>query len=85
MKPKARHSARYGYAAPQFLPPNPSTLCPLLFKNHDFATLDAWLAEDGWPDEHKGNRLAQHLDQRVVDARVLDASGSEEKLHRALP
>jgi yecA family protein len=52
MKPKARHSARYGYAAPQFLPPNLSTLGPLLFKDHDFATLDAWLAEDGWPDEH---------------------------------
>ena len=32
-----------------------------------------------------GNRFAQQLDQRVVDARVIDASGSEEKLHRALP
>jgi yecA family protein len=52
MKPKARHSARYGYAAPQFLPPNLSTVGPLLFTDHDFATLDAWLAEDGWPDEH---------------------------------
>jgi yecA family protein len=52
MKPKARHSARYGYAAPQFLPPNLSAVGPLLFTDHDFATLDAWLAEDGWPDEH---------------------------------
>jgi yecA family protein len=52
MKPKARLSARYGYAAPQFLPPNLNTVGPLLFIDHDFATLDAWLAEDGWPDEH---------------------------------
>jgi yecA family protein len=52
MKPKARHSARYGYAAPQFLPPNLNTEGPLLFTDRDFATLDAWLAEDGWPDEH---------------------------------
>lgn len=52
MKPKARHSARYGYAAPQFLPPDLNTVGPLRFTDHDFATLDAWLAEDGWPDEH---------------------------------
>src|ERR1700675_2125990 len=52
MKPKARHSARYGYAAPQFLPPNLNTVGPLRFTDHDFATLDAWLAEDGWPHEH---------------------------------
>lgn len=30
-----------------------------------------------------GNRFAQEVDQRVVDARVLDASGSEKKPHDA--
>jgi GTPase involved in cell partitioning and DNA repair len=29
-----------------------------------------------------GDRFAQHIDQRVVDNLVLDASGSEEKLHK---
>ena len=32
-----------------------------------------------------GNRFAQQLDQRVMDASVINASGSEEKPHRALP
>ena len=30
-----------------------------------------------------GDRFAQEVDQRVVDARVLDASGSEKKPHAA--
>lgn len=30
-----------------------------------------------------GNRFAYKLDQRVVDARVLDARGSEKKFHHA--
>jgi hypothetical protein len=28
-----------------------------------------------------GNRFAQEFDQRIVDARVFDASGGEEKFH----
>jgi len=32
-----------------------------------------------------GNWFAQHIDQRVVDARVLDASGSEQKFHEIFP
>ena len=32
-----------------------------------------------------GDRLAQEVDQRVVDARVLDASGREQKFHAASP
>src|SRR6266536_1651939 len=31
-----------------------------------------------------GNRFAQQVDQRVVDARVADASGSEKKPHNSL-
>jgi hypothetical protein len=30
-----------------------------------------------------GNRFAQEFDQRIVDARVFDASRSEEKFHDA--
>jgi yecA family protein len=52
LKPKARHTARYGYAAPLLLPPNLHTIGPLPFSAQDFATLDTWLAEDGWPDAH---------------------------------
>src|SRR6185437_217654 len=32
-----------------------------------------------------GDRLAQQLEQRVFDARVLDARGGEEELHAAAP
>jgi yecA family protein len=52
MKPKARHTARYGYGAPVLLPPDLRTVGPLSFAGHDFAALDAWLAEAGWPDNH---------------------------------
>jgi yecA family protein len=52
LKPKPRHTARYSYAAPLLLPPNLQTIGPLPFSAQDFATLDTWLAEDGWPDEH---------------------------------
>jgi yecA family protein len=52
MKPKARYSARYGQSAPQLLPPDLQSLGSIAFTAHDFKTLDAWLAEDGWPAEH---------------------------------
>jgi yecA family protein len=52
MKPKARYSARYGQAAPQLLPPDIQALGSIAFTRHEFAALDAWLAEDGWPTEH---------------------------------
>ena len=52
MKPKARYSTRYGQSAPQLLPPNLQSLGSIAFTAHDFAALDAWLAEDGWPAEH---------------------------------
>src|ERR1700729_924115 len=51
MKPKARCSTRYGQCAPQLLPPNLQSLGSIAFTAHDFAALDAWLAEDGWPAE----------------------------------
>lgn len=51
MRPKARYSARYGQAAPQLLPPDLQTLGSIAFTADDFKTLDAWLAEDGWPAE----------------------------------
>lgn len=51
MRQKYRQSARYGLAAPLLLPPNLSTLGVLPFSEQHFARLDAWLAEDGWPDE----------------------------------
>jgi yecA family protein len=50
MKPRARNTARYGYAAPLLLPPNLQTLGELTFSTADFGMLDAWLAEPGWPD-----------------------------------
>jgi yecA family protein len=52
MKPKARYTARYGQSAPQLLPPDLQSLGSIAFTAHDFKTLDAWLAEDGWPAEH---------------------------------
>jgi yecA family protein len=51
MRQKYRQSARYGLAAPVLLPPNLLTLGLLPFSAQHFARLDAWLAEDGWPDE----------------------------------
>jgi yecA family protein len=33
------------------LPPNFRTMDPVPFTATEFASLDAWLAEDGWPDE----------------------------------
>lgn len=52
MKPKARQSARYGQVAPLLLPPDLRTMGTLAFSVEDFATLAAWLAEPGWPDDH---------------------------------
>jgi yecA family protein len=34
------------------LPPSLKTVGPLSFTGQDFAALDAWLAEAGWPDDH---------------------------------
>jgi yecA family protein len=51
MRQKYRQSARYGLAAPVLLPPNLSTLGALPFSAQHFARLDAWLAEDGWPED----------------------------------
>jgi yecA family protein len=52
MKPKARHTARYGHAAPLLLPPNLHVVGELPFSIEDFSALDTWLAEPGWPDNH---------------------------------
>jgi yecA family protein len=52
MKPKARYTTRYGQSAPQLLPPDLKALGSIAFTPQDFAALDAWLAEDGWPAEH---------------------------------
>lgn len=52
MKPKARHTARYGHATPLLLPPNLRAVGERPFSIEDFAALDAWLAEPGWPDNH---------------------------------
>jgi yecA family protein len=51
MKPKARHSSRYGNVAPTLVPPNLQALGLLSFTPGDFAVLDSWLAEEGWPAE----------------------------------
>jgi yecA family protein len=52
MKPKARHTARYGYAEELLLPPAQQSSGKMPFSIEDFGTLDAWLAEPGWPDNH---------------------------------
>jgi yecA family protein len=52
MKPKARYTARYGQTTPQLLPPDLQSLGSIEFTPQDFKTLDAWLAEEGWPAEH---------------------------------
>ena len=51
MRIKSRPSARYGRAPAALLPPNLSAMEPILFTSTDFGTLDAWLSEEGWPDE----------------------------------
>ena len=44
---------RYARVAPALLmPPNLQEMGPLPFTADNFAQLDAWLAEDGWPPEH---------------------------------
>ena len=40
MKPKARYTARYGYAAPLLLPPNLQVVGELPFSIEDFSALD---------------------------------------------
>src|SRR6201996_6085547 len=52
MKPKARYTTRYGQSVPQLRPPDLQALGSIAFTATDFATLDAWLAEEGWPAEH---------------------------------
>lgn len=43
------HTPLYGYTPPVLLPPNLETVGPVPFTAQDFAKLDAWLAEEGWP------------------------------------
>src|ERR1700722_16046517 len=51
MRIKVRPSAGYGRGRAVLLPPNLCTAEPILFTSTEFGTLDAWLAEEGWPDE----------------------------------
>jgi yecA family protein len=52
MKRQSRRKFRSGYAEPiVLLPPNLQILGALPFTDQDFETLDAWLAETGWPTE----------------------------------
>jgi len=50
MKPKSMQSTRYGLIMPTLLPPSRDSLGVVPFSAREFAELDAWLAEDGWPD-----------------------------------
>jgi yecA family protein len=50
MKRKTHRKFRNGYAEPiVLLPPNLQSMGPVPFTAQDFARLDAWLAEEGWP------------------------------------
>lgn len=50
MKRKSGHKLRSGRAEPiVLLPPNLRTMGAVPFSAQDFAKLDAWLAEEGWP------------------------------------
>jgi yecA family protein len=52
MKRKSHRKLLNGYAEPVvLLPPNLQTMGPVPFTARDFAKLDAWLAEEGWPGE----------------------------------
>src|SRR5271167_565813 len=51
MRRKGPYTPRYAYAPPLLLPPNLETMGPIPFAARDFAQLDAWLAEPGWPQE----------------------------------
>ena len=52
MKRKSHRKLRFGYAEPVvLLPPNLLILGALPFTAQDFESLDAWLAETGWPTE----------------------------------
>ena len=52
MKRQSRRKFRSGYAEPiVLLPPNLQILGALPFTDQDFGSLDAWLAETGWPTE----------------------------------
>jgi hypothetical protein len=48
---KVRANARYGRARALLLPPNLRTMEPVPFSAAEFASLDSWLEEEGWPDE----------------------------------
>jgi yecA family protein len=47
---RRHHTPLYGYTPTLLLPPNLETVGPVPFAAQDFAKLDAWLAEQGWPD-----------------------------------
>jgi len=51
MRLKVRANARYGRAHALLLPPNLRTMEPVPFSAAEFASLDSWLEEEGWPDE----------------------------------
>ena len=52
MTRKSRRKFRIGYTEPiVLLPPNLLTVGALPFTVQDFESLDAWLAETGWPTE----------------------------------
>jgi yecA family protein len=59
MKPKARQSTRYGTTMATLLPPSRQSLGVLTFSSHDFAELDAWLAEDGWPEQRMDSAMLE--------------------------
>src|ERR1700676_4055321 len=50
MRITVRANARYSRAR-TLLPPNLRAMESIPFTAAEFASLDAWLAEDGWPDE----------------------------------
>jgi yecA family protein len=59
MKPKSMQSTRYGLIMPTLLPPSRESLGVLSFSTRDFEELDAWLAEDGWPDARMDSAMLE--------------------------
>jgi uncharacterized protein UPF0149 len=53
MTSRTRYTSRYTPVTPAVLmPPNLQNMGSLPFTSKDFAELDAWLAEEGWPPQH---------------------------------
>jgi yecA family protein len=52
IKQRIRPFARNREVAPVLLPPNLHTIGSVPFSDQDFNSLDAWLAEEGWPQTH---------------------------------